>query len=76
MNQNEEISPSDGRVLIHINGWAQNLGNAPAQVLNHDRVQKILENFRKLRKTGNHKRNINGIYSEKLYYNCSNNCRL
>ena len=33
-------------------------------------VQKILENLSKLRKSCNHKRNINGIYNEKLHYNC------
>ena len=36
----------------------------------HNRVQKILENLRKLRKSCNHNQNINGIYNEKLHYNC------
>ena len=36
----------------------------------YNRVQKILEKLRKLRKSYNHKRNINGIYNEKLHYNC------
>ena len=31
--------------------------------------QKILEKLRKLRKSCNHKRNINRIYNEKVYYN-------
>ena len=33
-------------------------------------VEKILEKLHKLRKSGNHKRNIKGTYNEKLHYNC------
>ena len=38
--------------------------------LNYNCVQKIWEKLRKLRKSCNHKRNINRIYSERLHYNC------
>ena len=37
-------------------------------IYNH--LQKILEKLRKLRKSCNHKRNINRIYNEKLHINC------
>ena len=33
-------------------------------------LQKILEKLRKLRKSCNHKQNINKIYNEKLHCNC------
>ena len=33
-------------------------------------LQKILEKMSKLRKSYNHKRNSNGIYNEKMQYNC------
>ena len=35
---------------------------------NYNRVQKMLEKMRKLRKSCNHKWNINGIYNRKLCY--------
>ena len=41
--------------------------NVNTKIYNH--LQKILEKLRKLRKSRNHKRNINRIYNEKLYYN-------
>ena len=36
----------------------------------YNRVQKILEKLHKLRKSCNQKRNINGMYSEKLHFDC------
>ena len=36
----------------------------------YNHLQKLLEKLSKLRKSFNHKRNINRIYNEKLHYNC------
>ena len=33
-------------------------------------LKKIMEKLRQLRKSCNHKRNISGIYNEKLHYHC------
>ena len=38
-------------------------------------AKKILEKLRKLRKTYNHERNINGIYNEKVHCNCPQSYR-
>ena len=45
-------------------------------VHSYNRVQKILEKLRKLRKICDHKRNINGLYYEKLHFFVSSSCRL
>ena len=39
-------------------------------VKNYNHLQKILEKLCKLKKSCNHKRNINRINNEKLHYNC------
>ena len=46
--------------------WAKTSKNWAS---NYRYLQKLLEIFRKLRKSCNHKRNINRIYNEKLHYN-------
>ena len=40
------------------------------ETFSDNRVQKLWEKFRKLRKSCMHKRNINRTYNEKLHYNC------
>ena len=40
------------------------------ETFSDNRVQKLWEKFRKLRKSCMHKRNINRAYNEKLHYNC------
>ena len=45
---------------------SQRLSNTRA----YNHLQRMLEKLRKLRKSCNHKQNINGIYNEKLHYHC------
>ena len=44
------------------------LVKVPSYIYSH--LQKILEKLRKLRKSCDHKRNINIIYNEKRHYKC------